>query len=86
MKSVQVIPYTDTCNYLGNTICSNDENVTIGNHIFSHDENVTLGNISTDMNRRLINETAEFSRCDIMTISSIFKTYCMNIWMSSMEI
>ena len=25
MKSGQVIPYTDTCNYLGNTICSHDE-------------------------------------------------------------
>ena len=40
MKSGQVIPYTDTCNYLGNTICSYDENVIIDNAI-------------TDMNMRL---------------------------------
>ena len=33
MKSGQVIPYTDTCNYLGNTICSHDENVIIDNAI-----------------------------------------------------
>ena len=25
MMSGQVLPYTDTCNYLGNTICSHDE-------------------------------------------------------------
>ena len=42
MKSGQVIPYTDTCNYLGNTICSQDENVIIDNSI-------------TDMNMRLNN-------------------------------
>ena len=38
MKSGQVIPYTDTCNYFGNTICS-------------HDENVIIDNAITDMNR-----------------------------------
>ena len=42
MKSGQVIPYTDTCNYLGNSICS-------------HDENVTIDNAITDMNMRLNN-------------------------------
>ena len=42
MKSGQVIPYTDTCNYLGNTICS-------------HDENVIIDNAITDMNMRLNN-------------------------------
>ena len=40
MKSGQVIPYTDTCKYLGNTICS-------------HDENVIIENAITDMNMRL---------------------------------
>ena len=42
MKSGQVILYTDTCNYLGNTICS-------------HDENVIIDNAITDMNMRLNN-------------------------------
>ena len=28
-KSGQVIPYTDTCNYLGNPICRHDEKVII---------------------------------------------------------
>ena len=42
MKSGHVIPYTDAYNYLGNTICS-------------HDENVILDNAITDMNMRLNN-------------------------------
>ena len=67
MKSGQVIPYTDTCNYLGNTICSHDENVIIDNDI-------------TDMYIRLNNLLAEFSHCDIGTLSTLFGTYCMNIF------
>ena len=47
MKSGQVIPYTDTCNYLGNTICS-------------HDGNVIIDNAITDMNMRLNNLLSEF--------------------------
>ena len=46
MKSGQVIPYTDTCNYLGNTICR-------------HDENVIIDNVITDMNMRLNNLLSE---------------------------
>ena len=68
MKSGQVIPYTDTCNYLGNTICS-------------HDENVIIDNAITDMNMRLINLLSEFSHCDSGTLSTLFRTYCMNIYM-----
>ena len=33
IKSGQVIPYTDTCNYLGNIICSHDDNGIIDNAI-----------------------------------------------------
>ena len=65
MKSGQVIPYTDTCNYLGNTICS-------------HDENVIIDNAITDMNMRLNNLLAKFSHCDSGTLSTLFRTYCMN--------
>ena len=67
MKSGQVISYTDTCNYLGNTICS-------------HDENVIIDNAITDMNMRLNNLLSEFSHCDSGTLSTLFRTYCMNIY------
>ena len=75
MKSGQVISYTDTCNYLGNTICS-------------HDENVIIYNAITDMNMVLNNLLAEFSHCDSDTFSTLFKFYCMNIiiWMSNLEV
>ena len=67
MNSGQVIPYTDTCNYLGNTICS-------------HVENVIIDNAITDMNMRLNNLLSEFSHCDSGTLSTLFRTYCMNIY------
>ena len=51
MKSGQVIPYTDTCNYLCNTICS-------------HDENVIIDNAITDMNMTLNNLLSEYPHCD----------------------
>ena len=59
MKSGQVIPYNDTCNYLGNTICR-------------HDVNVIIDNTITDMNMRLNNL---FSHCDSGTLSTLFRTY-----------
>ena len=58
IKSGQVIPYTDTCNDLGNTICS-------------HDKNVIIDNAITDINRRLHNLLAEFSYCDSGTLSTL---------------
>ena len=66
MRSGQV-KYTDTCNYLGNIICS-------------HDDNVIIGNTITDMNRRFNNLLAEFSHCDGGTLSTTLKTYYMNIY------
>ena len=67
MKSGKVIPYTDTCNYLGNTICS-------------HNENVIIDNAITDVNMRLNNLLSEFLNCDRDTLSTLFRTYCMNIY------
>ena len=55
----QVIQYTDTCNYLGNTICS-------------HDENVIIDTAINDMNMRLNHLLAEFSHCDSGTLSTLF--------------
>ena len=61
MKSGQVITYTTyTCNYLGNTICSHDENVIIDDDI-------------TDMNMRLNHLLSEFSYCDSGTSSTLFR-------------
>ena len=59
--------YTDRCNYLGNTICSHDEHVIVDNSI-------------TGMNMRLNNLLAEISHCDSGTLSTLFRTYCMNIY------
>ena len=67
MESRKVIPYTDTCNYLVNSICS-------------HDENVIIDNAITDMNMRLNHLLAEFSHCDSGTLSTLFRTYCMHIY------
>ena len=61
LKSGKVIPYTDTCNYLGNTICS-------------HDENVIIDNVITAVNMRLNNLLAEFSHCNGSTLCILFKT------------
>ena len=75
MKSGQVIPYTDICNYLGNVICS-------------HNETVIIDNAITDMKRRLNNLLVEFSHYDSGTLSTLFRTYYMNeyIWMSNVEL
>ena len=62
-----IISYTDTCNYLGNTICS-------------HDENVIIDNAITHVDRILNNVLAEFSHYDSGTLSTLFNTYCMNIY------
>ena len=59
MKSGQVIPYTDTCNYLGNTICS-------------HDENVIIDNAITDKNMRLINLLSLYN-CTTITGENVNK-------------
>ena len=67
MKSEQVIPYTGICNYLGNTICS-------------HDENIIIDYAIADMNMRLNNLLSEFSQCESGTLSTFFMTYCMNIY------
>ena len=66
MKSGQVMLCTDTCNYLGNTICS-------------HYEYVIIDNAITDINKRLNHLLAEFLHCDSGTLSTLFRTYCMNI-------
>ena len=58
MKNGQVIPYTETCNYLDNMICS-------------HDDNAIIDCTIADMNRRVNNVLAEFSHCESVNISFI---------------
>ena len=76
MKSRQVIPYADTCNYWCTTICS-------------HDENIIIYNAITDMKMRLNHLLAEFSHRDSGTLSTLFRTYSLlyeYIWVSNVEI
>ena len=66
MKSVQVIPFTDICNYLGIIFLQPRYNVIIDNAI-------------TDINKTFNNLLATFSHCDDGTLSTVFNTYCINI-------
>ena len=50
------------------------------NTICSHDENVIIDNAITDMNMRLNHLLSEFSHCDSGTLSTLFRTYCKNIY------
>ena len=70
---MQVRPYTDTCNYLGNTICS-------------HDEHVIIDNAITGMNMRFNNLLAEFSHYDSGALSFHLGLILLIIWLSNVEI
>ena len=65
MENGQVIPYVDSCKHLGNEISMNRMNVFINN-------------ATNDLHCRLNSLLAEFSLCDSVTLSTLFKTYCMN--------
>ena len=71
MKNGQVIPYT--CHYLGN-------------FIFSHDDNARIDNVLADMSNRLTNLLVEYSNCNSSTLSTLCKTYCMNMDVKRVDI
>ena len=71
MESGQVIPYVDSCKHLGNEISMNRMNVFINN-------------ATNDLHCRLNSFLADFSHCDSVTLSTLFKTYCMNLYGSQM--
>ena len=71
IENSQVIPYVDICIHLGNEISMNRINVLINN-------------ATNDLHCRLNSLLADFSHCDSATLSTLFKTYCMNSYGSQM--
>ena len=60
MENGQVIPYVDSCKHLGNEISMNRMDVFINN-------------ATNDLHCRLNSLLADFSHCDSVTLSSLFK-------------
>ena len=46
--------------------------------------NVFINNATNDLHCRLKSLLADFSHCDSVTLSTLFKTYCMNLYCSQM--
>ena len=46
--------------------------------------NVFINNATNDLHCRLNSLLADFSHCDSVTLSTLFKTYCMNLYGSQM--
>ena len=64
MENGQVIPYVDSCKHLRNEISRNRMNVFINN-------------ATNDLHCRLNSLLADFSHCDSVTLSTLFKTYLL---------
>ena len=73
MENGQVIPYVDSCKHLGNEISTNRMNVFINNATNDLQLHCILNSL-----------LADFSHCDSITLSTLFKTYCMNLYGSQM--
>ena len=71
MENVQVIPYVDSCKHLGNEISMNRMDV-------------FMNNATNDLHCKLNSLLTDFSHCDSVTLSTLFKTYCMNLYGSQM--
>ena len=71
MENGQVIPSVDSSKHLGNEISMNRMDVSINN-------------ATNDLHCRLNSLLADFSHCDSVTLSTLFKTYCMNFYGSQM--
>ena len=67
MRDGSVIPYLDTCTHLGNILCTSDKHVMIDSAV-------------KDLNCRLNNLLADFSHCNSDTLSTLFNSYCMNVY------
>ena len=67
MRHGSVIPYLDTCTHLGNILCTNDKHVMIDSAV-------------RDLNCRLNNLFPDFSHCNSNTLSTLFNSYCMNLF------
>ena len=73
MENGQVIPYVDSCIHLGNEVSMTMNRM-----------NVFTNNATNDLHCRLKSLLADFSQCDSETLSTLFKTYCMNLYGSQM--
>ena len=67
MRDGSVIPYLDTCTHLGNILCTSDKHVMIDSTV-------------KDLNCRINNLLADFSHCNSDTLSTLFNSYCMNVY------
>ena len=67
MRDGSVIQYLDTCTHLGNILCTSDKHVMIDSAV-------------KDLNCRLNNLLADFSHCNSDTLSTLFNSYCMNVY------
>ena len=67
MRDGSVIPYLDTCTHLGNILCTSDKHVMVDSAV-------------KDLNCRLNNLLADFSHCNSDTLSTLFNSYCMNVY------
>ena len=65
------IPSVDSCKHLGNEISMNRMDVFINN-------------ATNDLHCRLNSLLADFSHCDSVTLFTLFKTYCLNLYGSQM--
>ena len=68
MRNGQPIPYVDHCMHLGNMLSTKTG------------KNVLIDNAVIDLNIRINNLLADFSHCDCITLSTLFKSYCMNVY------
>ena len=67
MRNGQKIPYVESCKHLGNEISTVNKKLLIQN-------------AKCDLNCRMNSLLADFSYCNSVTISMLFKSYCMNIY------
>ena len=68
MKHGQIIPYVEKCIHLGNTLNS------------SSIEHAMIDSAIIDLNVKTNNLLSEFSSSESITLSRLFKSYCMNVY------
>ena len=67
MNDISIIPYVDTCNYLGNAISIESDKIILNNSV-------------NDLYMRTNCLLSDFSFSECSTLSHLFNTYCMNIY------
>ena len=67
MRDGSVISYLDKCTHLDNILCTNDKHVMMDSSV-------------KKLNYRLINLLADFFHCNSNIFSTLFNSYCMNVY------